>query len=166
MAKKTSNVAKRKAKSAAKRSRATGHRPRATGKIPAEQGKGPKRGDVGYGKPPVEHQFAPGQSGNPAGAPKARANLWRYFCRFLEMSPKELAQAVRDKELTMAQRAAIKQVQQLAKKGLAGTAWLATKEAWDRDEGRATQRVEMQTTDILTPEECDEIRQAMKKGGM
>ncbi len=164
--KKTAKVAKRKVKRTAKRSRATSHGPRATGKIPAEQGKGPKRTDVGYGKPPVEHQFAPGQSGNPAGAPKAKANLWRFFCRFLAMTPAELTRAVKDKELSMAQRAAIKQVQQLVKKGLAGTAWLATKEAWDRDEGKATQRVEMQTADILSPEECDEIRRAMKKGGV
>lgn len=27
-------------------------------------------GDVGYGKPPRQHQFKPGQSGNPRGRPK------------------------------------------------------------------------------------------------
>lgn len=156
--KKTSKVVKRKTKAPAKRALTRK-------RIPAEQGKGPKRTDVGYGKPPVEHQFAPGQSGNPAGAPKARANLWRYFCRFLEMTSAELTKAVQDKELTMAQRAAIRQVQQLAKKGLAGTAWLATKEAWDRDEGRQTQHVAVETQDVLTAEECEEIRRAMRTGG-
>lgn len=30
---------------------------------------------VGYGRPPVEHQFKPGQSGYPSGRPKGRKNF-------------------------------------------------------------------------------------------
>ena len=33
-----------------------------------------KRPDVGYGRPPVEHQFKPGQSGNKRGRPKGSKN--------------------------------------------------------------------------------------------
>lgn len=33
-----------------------------------------KRNDVGYGKPPREHQFKPGQSGNPRGRRKGAKN--------------------------------------------------------------------------------------------
>ncbi len=33
-----------------------------------------KRPDVGYGRPPVEHRFKPGQSGNPRGLPKGSKN--------------------------------------------------------------------------------------------
>ncbi|MEP6826727.1 MAG: DUF5681 domain-containing protein [Aestuariivirga sp.] len=31
--------------------------------------------DVGYGKPPAQTRFLPGQSGNPQGRPKAKASL-------------------------------------------------------------------------------------------
>jgi hypothetical protein len=34
-----------------------------------------KEYEVGYGKPPKEHQFKPGQSGNPKGRPKESKNL-------------------------------------------------------------------------------------------
>ena len=127
---------------------------------------GPKRADVGYGKPPVEHQFAPGQSGNPAGSPRKKTQLWTYLCGWLELTPAELARVKRrEAQLTIAQRTAIKHAEQLLKKGITGTAWLAVREIWNRDEGKPTEHVRFSGEEALTPEECDQIRQAMKGTG-
>jgi hypothetical protein len=38
-----------------------------------------KRTDVGYGRPPVDKQFKPGQSGNPRGRPKGRKGIRQMF---------------------------------------------------------------------------------------
>jgi len=45
-----------------------------------------KQREVGPGRPPKEHQFKPGQSGNPEGPPKHRTHLWSYFCRYMAMT--------------------------------------------------------------------------------
>lgn len=150
---------------AARRLRATGHGSRATRRIPAEQGKDPNSALVGYGKPPKEHQFAPGQSGNPAGTPVSRANLWRYICQFLEAGEHEARRCQQDKTRPLAMRIAAKQALQLLKKGLGGVALQATMRMWDRDEGRPVAHVVMESPDVLTPEECEEIREAMRTGG-
>lgn len=44
----------------------------------------PKPYSVGYGRPPVESRFKPGQSGNPAGRPKGRRNFQTMVRRCLE----------------------------------------------------------------------------------
>lgn len=40
--------------------------------------------DRGYGKPPREHQFKPGQSGNPKGRPKGSKNLGKQIIDMME----------------------------------------------------------------------------------
>ena len=44
----------------------------------------PKRNDVGYGRPPAEHQFKPGQSGNPKGRPRGAKSLSGYVDALLD----------------------------------------------------------------------------------
>jgi len=111
----------------------------------------------------VEHQFRPGQSGNPAGSVKGRTHLWTWFCQYLGFTPARLALEKKRTDLTYAQRTAIKQVEQLLKKGLGGTAFLATREAWNRDEGKPTEHVVVENPEALSEEECEEIREAIKK---
>jgi hypothetical protein len=45
---------------------------------------GKKKVAVGYGRPPVNRQFKPGQSGNPKGRPKGRKNLVTMFAEALD----------------------------------------------------------------------------------
>jgi len=132
--------------------------------FPAELGKGPKRTDVGYGRPPKEYQFAPGVSGNPAGTPPARANLWRHICTFLEAGEAQARTALKDPTEPLARRIAAKQALQLLQKGLGGVALQATMRMWDRDEGRPVAHVVMDSPDVLTAQECEEIRRAMRAG--
>jgi hypothetical protein len=134
-------------------------------RFPAGQGKDQNSAVVGYGKPPIEHQFAPGQSGNPAGTPASRANLWRYLCRFLEEGEASAQRAKDDRSRPLAIRIAAKQALQLLRKGFVGVGTVVSMRTWDRDEGRPVAHVVMESPDVLTPEECEEIRQAMRTGG-
>ena len=42
-------------------------------------------GEVGYGRPPKEHQFKPGRSGNPKGRPKGVKNKSTIFWKIATM---------------------------------------------------------------------------------
>jgi len=100
--------------------------------------------DVGYGKPPEEHQFQPGDAwrGNAYGQPKARTNLWPFLCAFLSLTPTEFARAKRKKGLTMAQKIAIRVVEDIHA-GVPAALKLFNK--WiDRDEGRPAMSVHVE----------------------
>lgn len=121
---------------------------------------------VGYGKPPVEHQWQPGQSGNPNGAPKARTNLWPTLCRMSELTEKELRDMLkpgRRKELKLVEIVAIKNLLQLregvTRKGIP----LLLKTIIERDEGKPAQTLHIDSPDTLSPEECEEIRRVQRE---
>ena len=109
--------------------------------VPAQQGDDYK---VGPGCPPKEHQWQPGQSGNPAGSPKARTNLYRHFERYADMTDAELAQLDLE-SLTQSQKAALRLVQDMAQGKKTGAGDLA-KYIIDREEGRIPEnlRVDVQ----------------------
>jgi len=81
--------------------------------------------------------WKPGQSGNPKGVPRARVNLYRYICEYMEMTPKQLKKLKHD-ELTMSQRAALKTALIMADEG----EWQRIKEMIDRNEGKVPDVIE------------------------
>lgn len=84
------------------------------------------------------NKFRPGVSGNPKGAPAKKMNLWTYVRKYAEMPPKVL-QAMPLTDMTAAQITARGYVLQMMKGD-----WQRIKEALDRDDGRPTDRVEIE----------------------
>ena len=72
--------------------------------------------------------FKPGQSGNPKGAPRARTNLKRYICKFLDMTTDQLKK-IDTKSLKIAERAALNTVIKIDE-----GEWHRIKDIMDRDE--------------------------------
>jgi hypothetical protein len=116
--------------------------------------------EVGYGKPPKETQFQPGQSGNPKGCPPHRANLWPHFCRFLAMSPEQIRKIDRG-TLTLAERSALRLAIAESRGKRCGSERLA-RYAIDRDEGRAVERLILGEDSPLTDERCEELARLLR----
>jgi hypothetical protein len=134
--------------------------------IPAGQGIAEKHAPVGYGRPPEDHQYQPGQSGNPAGCPPSRTNLWRYFCQFMMMTPGQLAKvrARKDKaDLLKVEELALKAVDQAVKRGIGGTGWLLIREVWNRDEGKPSEHLTIERPEAMTDEECEDSRRRQRE---
>jgi hypothetical protein len=126
-------------------------------KLPAEQ----REYKVGNKKPPKEHQFPPGQSGNPAGPPKRRTNLWVWLCTYMNMNDAELKK-LDTKELTQAQQTALKLVENAKDGKYSGSERLA-RYVIDRDEGKALERVAVEDNRAMSPEECEEVREILRR---
>ena len=126
-------------------------------KIPCSSGKN----TTGYKNPPKEHQFQPGQSGNPAGPGKGKTNLWIWFCKFMNMSEKELAK-YKIKELTISQRSALKLAKNMRDGKCTGSEKLAT-HIFNREQGKPVEHFIIGNEDAMSDEECEEIRQMMRR---
>jgi len=116
---------------------------------------------VGYKKPPKEHQFPPGQSGNPNGPPKRRTNLWVWVCNFMQMTDAKLKK-LDEKKLTQAQQSALKLVGNMKDGKYSGSERLA-RHIFDREEGKAVEHILIGNEDVLSDAECDEIRDELRK---
>jgi hypothetical protein len=117
---------------------------------------GPDEYKVGRGHPPREYQFKPGQSGNPRGSPKHRTNLWVYLTTYMAMTASERAAIDRTK-LTAAQETALKIVEQAVNGKGCGFERLA-RYIVDREEGKAAEHIVISDEEILTDEECQELK--------
>ena len=106
--------------------------------VPAQQGDDYK---VGPGCPPKEHQWQPGQSGNPAGSPKAKTNLYKHISKYSGMTDAELAQLDLE-SLTQSEKAGLKIVQDMAAGNRTGAEGMA-RYIVDREEGRITENVRL-----------------------
>lgn len=115
---------------------------------------------VGPGHPPKEHQFKPGESGNPNGQPKHRTHLWTHYCRFLAMTPEQLHRIHRSK-LTLSERAALRLAIATAKGKRCQSERLA-RYVTDRDEGRAVEHIIIGEGDDLSGDECEELRKLIQ----
>ncbi len=117
---------------------------------------GPDEYKVGPGHPPKEHQFKPGQSGNPKGPPKSRTYLWKYLCDYMAMTDEERAKIDLSK-LTAVQQTAFTIVESAAK-GEGCKAERLMRYIVDREEGKAAEHLILDNGADLSDEECDEVR--------
>ncbi len=138
--------AKRKTKKVAKRK-----------KFPAEQ----RDYEVGNKKPPKEHQFKAGESGNPNGPPRRRTQLWVWFCKYMSMTDTQLKGLVK-KKLTQSQQTALKLATDMVSGKYTSSERLA-RHVFDREEGKAVEHVIIGNDDVLTDSECENIRKELLK---
>jgi hypothetical protein len=116
---------------------------------------------VGPGCPPREHQFKPGESGNPDGPPIHRTNLWVWFTKYMNMTADERAKVNRAK-LTAAQETALKMVEQAVKGRGCGFERLA-RYIVNREEGRAAEHIVLSAGTDLSDAECEEVRRLLRE---
>lgn len=107
------------------------------------------------------NRFESGVSGNPAGPPKRKTQLWVWFCKYMDMTDAELKKLDK-KELTQAQQSALKLVKNMKYGKNSGSECLA-RHVFDREEGKAVEHLIIGNEDVLSDDECDDIREELLK---
>ena len=102
-----------------------------------------KKSGVGRGKPPVEYQFKPGQSGNPGGRPKKRPISSRYALLAEVRLPERVRKKLKLPEGATLADAGVVALYSAMAEGKHG----AAKEIREGIEGRAPQRIEFSGPD-------------------
>ena len=111
--------------------------------------------------PSKDNQFKPGQSGNPAGPPAGRTQLWRYFCNYMDMSDQQITTA-KKKALTQAQQTAIRLVED-AKDGKFPKASRFAQYIVDRELGKPKEHVQLDSTPTISADDCESIREILRQ---
>lgn len=109
----------------------------------------------------IGNRFDPGVSGNPAGPPRRKTQLWVWFCKYMEMTDQQLEKLDQSK-LTQAQQSALKLVQNMKSGKGSGSECLA-RHVFNREEGKPVEHIIFENEDVLTDDECQEIREALIK---
>ena len=116
----------------------------------------PEGYEVGYGKPPKEHQFQPGESGNPKGNVKRHTHLWEYFTKYMSMTDAQIGGLNRDK-LTQSQQVALNLVEKIKAGEKVGSTAFA-RYIVDREEGKAAEHLILDNGTDLSDDECEQLR--------
>ena len=139
---------------------APGEEGQKAGNFAVQQGTTEDR-QVGYGNPPKEHQFKPGESGNPHGSPKHRTNLWVWFCKYMGMTDVQIGRLNTDK-LTQAQQTALTLVEKVKAGEKVGSTTMA-RYIVDREGGKAAEHLILDSSTDLSAAECAQLRAQMRQ---
>ncbi len=110
------------------------------GKGEGGEKQGKIREDVGPGRPPAEHTFKPGQSGNPNGRPPGAVSIVAIIRRMLDEECEDKATGTRRKVAEVI-------ADRLIGKAIDKNDLRALQDIIDRVDGKATQRTEVSGPD-------------------
>ena len=116
-----------------------------------------KNGQFDKGHTPT-NGFKKGEVSNPNGPPRARVQLWRYICQYMDMTDKELA-SIKKSDLTLSQQAVLN----LARSMLIPKNYQPIRDVIDRSEGKVPDHIVQQTAEITNAEAMEILREAIDK---